>query len=115
MVASQALRRRLFPNHPTRHRWRRRLLSGVNGPELRSLHPIVLDPALATLVVVGDIQATRAREVANEALAGWLERRGQANGDLAPVTIGRPGPVELVARPGSVRQHPPRRACAGSG
>ena len=106
VVASQALRRRLFPNHPYATPMAApAALRRVNGPELRSLHPIVLDPALATLVVVGDIQATRAREVANEALAGWLERRGQANSDLAPVTIGRPGPLELVARPGSVQSN----------
>ena len=106
VVASQALRRRLFPGHPYATPIAPpSALRRVNAAELRSLHSMILDPAIATLVLVGDIQPARARELAGEALALWLGRRGQASADLEPAVIGRPGPVELVARPGSVQSN----------
>jgi zinc protease len=106
VLASQALRRRLFPGHPySTPMAPPAALRRVNAPELRSLHQVVLDPALATLVLVGDIQPARARDVADAALGVWLERRGHASADLEPAVIGRPGPLELVARPGSVQSN----------
>ena len=106
VVAQQALRRRMFAGHPyatplpTPTALRR-----VKAAELKVLHTALLGPTDAHLVLVGDFQVPRALGLAEEALAIWLERRRDQDTRLAPVAPPRPGPLELVARAGSVQSN----------
>ena len=106
VVAQQALRRRMFAGHP----YATPLpspgsLKRVNAAELRALHPALLYPAAAHLVLVGDLQVPRALGAAEDAFGGWLGQRGGQDSELAPAGAPRPGPLELVARPGSVQSN----------
>ncbi len=106
VVASQALRRRLFAGHPYATPIPApAALRRVNAPELRALHPILFDPAAACLVLVGDLQPANARRFAEEALSGWLGLRGQGARELPAAVPNVRGPLELVARPGSVQSN----------
>jgi predicted Zn-dependent peptidase len=80
-------------------------LRRVDDASLRSVHPLVFNPAAAHLVLVGDLQARRAVSLAADALGAWADRAGAPAADLAAVTAPRPGPLELVARAGSVQSN----------
>ncbi|MGA3217841.1 MAG: pitrilysin family protein [Acidimicrobiales bacterium] len=106
VVASQALRRRLFGGHPYATPIPApTALRRVDAAALRALHPVVLDPAGAHLVLVGDLQPTRALGLAEEAMAGWTAAGSAPHTDLPPVPVPRPGPLDLVARPASVQSN----------
>lgn len=106
VVASQALRRRMFGGHPyatpipppT-------ALRRVDAGALHALHAVVLNPAGAHLVLVGDLQPSRALRLAEQAMAGWTAPAATATADLPPVAPPRPGPLDLVARPGGVQSN----------
>jgi predicted Zn-dependent peptidase len=106
VVAAQALRRRLFGTHPyatpiptpaALHR--------VDAAALHALHPVVLNPAGAHLVLVGDLQPNRAVRLAEEAMAAWTVTDEAPPAELPPVTAPRPGPLDLVPRPASVQSN----------
>ena len=56
-------------------------------------------------MLVGDIQPARACSLAEDAVGGWLARRAPGGSELAPLGAPRRGPLELVARPGSVQSN----------
>ncbi|MGP8206689.1 MAG: M16 family metallopeptidase [Acidimicrobiales bacterium] len=106
VVASQALRRRLFGSHPYATPIPPpSALRRVDAAALRALHPVVLDPAGAHLVLVGDLQPSRALGLAEEAMAGWPVSAAAPDRDLPPVPAARPGPIDLVPRPASVQSN----------
>jgi zinc protease len=106
VVVQQALRRRMFGGHPyatplpTPTALRR-----VKAPELRLLHPALLNSSGAHLVLVGDFQVPRARGTVEEVLGGWLGRRGKRRPQLPRVSPPKPGPLELVAREHSAQSN----------
>jgi predicted Zn-dependent peptidase len=106
VVVQQALRRRMFASHPyatplpTPTALRR-----VKASELRLLHPVLLSPSGAHLVLVGDFQVPRARGMVEEALSGWLGRRGRRRAQLPLVVPPKPGPLELVPREHSAQSN----------
>lgn len=106
VVARQALRRRMFAGHPYATPLPTpAALKRVKAADLRLLHAALLAPAGAHLVLVGDFQAPRARGLTDEALSAWLRRKGTRDSDLAAVPAPEPGPLELVARAGSVQSN----------
>jgi predicted Zn-dependent peptidase len=68
---------------------------------LRKLHGDRVVPNGATLVVVGDINADRTIDQVEAALSGWTG--GGKPVVLPPTPALRPGPIELIDRPGSVQ------------
>jgi zinc protease len=106
VVAGQALRRRLFAVHPYATPMAPpTALQRVGAATLRSLHPVVLNPNGAHLVIVGDLQPARARGLAEEALGAWVASQGARRPQPAPFGPPAPGPIELVARPGSFQSN----------
>jgi predicted Zn-dependent peptidase len=106
VVAAQALRRRLYGGHPYATPIPSpAALRRVDADALHVLHPLVLDPAGAHLVLVGDLQPGRALGLAEEAMASWAAAGEARPADLPPVVAPRPGPFDLVARPGSVQSN----------
>ena len=106
VVAAQALRRRLFGTHPYATPIPPpAALRRVDAAALHALHPVVLNPAGAHLVLVGDLQPHRAVGLAEEALAAWTVTHEVPPADLPPVAAPRPGPLELVPRPASVQSN----------
>jgi zinc protease len=102
VLAREALRRRLFGDHP----YARELpdldtLAAVTPAQLRRLHGQRVVPAGAVLVLVGDLSPARALDVATAALHGWTGEAGRAL--PRPLPRVRPGPTVLVHRPGSVQ------------
>ena len=73
----------------------------VESAELRDLHAERLQPAGATLVLVGDLDPEAAVAAAADALAGWTGDGKQVDLDPAPDLVA--GPVTLVDRPGAVQ------------
>ncbi len=101
-LAREALRRRLFPDHPYE----------VQTPEpeevraarrdaLRQLHEQRVHARGATLVLVGDMDLEQALDLAEAALGGWSG--GGEPVVLPPVPPLEPGPLTVVDRPGSVQ------------
>jgi predicted Zn-dependent peptidase len=106
VVASQALRRRMFATHPYATPIPSpAALRRVDDAALHAVHPLVLAPSAAHLVLVGDLQPSRALGLAEEALAGWTVPEAGPSRDLPPVTAPRPGPIYLVPRPGAVQSN----------
>ncbi|HET8684322.1 MAG TPA: pitrilysin family protein [Micromonosporaceae bacterium] len=73
----------------------------VTPAALRALHADRIHPTGAQLVLVGDVDAERALDAAERALAGW-DGPGKEDA-VPPVPQPRLGPVTLVDRPGSVQ------------
>ena len=106
VVASQALRRRLFGRHPYATPVPApAALRRVDDVALHAVHPLVFDPSAAHLVLVGDLQPSRALGVAEEAMAGWAVSGAGPSHDLPPVVAPRPGPIDLVPRAASVQSN----------
>jgi zinc protease len=106
VIASEALRARLFPGHPYATPMPRpEELLRVSPAAVRRLHPVVLDPGSAHLVVVGDVTPSRARGEAEQRLGPWLENGRRSSRRLPAVPPPEPGPVVLVDRPGSVQSN----------
>ncbi len=106
VVAAQALRRRLFGSHPYATPIPPpAALRRVDAAALHALHPVVLNPAGAYLVLVGDLQPNRAVRLAEEAMSTWTVPAGAPPADLQPVVAPRPGPLDLVPRPGSIQSN----------
>lgn len=97
-----ALLRRMYGDHPY----------GVQSPDaadvmplgtadLVELHAQRVHPAGAVLVIVGDVDAAAALDLAEEALGSW-DGAGAAE-QTPPIPPLRTGPIVLVDRPGSVQ------------
>ena len=68
-------------------------LRRVDAAVLHALHPVVLNPAGAHLVLVGDLQPSRALRLAEEAMAGLAGGGGPTGlAGLAPVVAAAAGP-----------------------
>ncbi len=106
VVAAQALRRRLFGSHPySTPIPPPAALRRVDAAALHALHPVLLNPSGAHLVLVGDLQPSRAVGLAEEAMAAWTVTDEVPAADLPPVPAPRPGPIDLVPRPGGVQSN----------
>jgi zinc protease len=101
-LARQALLKRMYGKHPY----------GVQTPEpdqvravrpthLRGLHADRVHPAGSTLVLVGDVQPSRALDAVEQALGGW--DGGGGDGSLPDTPPLKPGPLLLVDRPRAVQ------------
>ncbi|HEX7355704.1 MAG TPA: pitrilysin family protein [Mycobacteriales bacterium] len=102
-LASEALSRRVFGSHP----YGLGLPTGaevraVTPAALRSLHRSRVAPDGALLVVVGDVPAAKALDLAERALGGW-SAEGRRRVALPPPPPFVPGGLALVDRPGSVQ------------
>lgn len=106
VLADEAFARRLFGAHPYAAELPRPgALVAVRAAALRRLHPSILHPGSARLVLVGDIQPARAIATVADGLGAWLEHGGSATPPLPPVPEVRSGPIELVDRPGAVQSN----------
>ncbi|HEY2792156.1 MAG TPA: pitrilysin family protein [Micromonosporaceae bacterium] len=76
-------------------------VKSVRPAALRSLHLERVHPTGAIMVLVGDINPEKAIDQVATALAGWTGDGKDVS--LAEAPAPRPGPVELVDRPGSVQ------------
>jgi predicted Zn-dependent peptidase len=101
-LAHVALQKRMYGTHPYALQTPTvDDVSRLGRSELFDLHAARMRPAGATLVLVGDIDAHAALDVAEEALAGWS---GADTGDRLPAAPAlEPGPLVLVDRPGAVQ------------
>jgi len=101
-LARVALLRRMYGEHPYAvqtpeidH------VARVGNSELAALHGARVHPAGAILVLVGDLDAGAALDLAEAALGSW---DGAGGGEEIPATPAlAPGPVLLADRPGAVQ------------
>jgi zinc protease len=101
-LARVALLKRLYGDHPYAVQTpEAEEVLAVESAALRDLHADRVQPAGATLVLVGDIDPDVAIAAAETALAGWTGDGKEV--DLPPVPPLEPGPLLLVDRPGSVQ------------
>ena len=101
-LARVALLRRIYGSHPYAVQTPSPdEVRDVRPGGLRKLHGDRVVPNGATLVVVGDINADRTIDQVEAALAGWTG--GGKPVVLSPIPALRPGPIELIDRPGSVQ------------
>jgi zinc protease len=102
VLAREALRRRLYGDHPYAHEIPEPDAVGAVTPaQLRRLHADRITPAGATLVLVGDITPARALDRIEAVLAGW-QPSGKARAlPRLPALV--PQPTLLVHRAGSVQ------------
>ncbi|HKE63249.1 MAG TPA: pitrilysin family protein [Micromonosporaceae bacterium] len=101
-LARAALLRRIYPGHPYAVQTPTvAAVHAVKPGELRKLHGERILPSGATLVLVGDINAERAIDDVETALSGWVGGGEPASYPATPAI--KPGPIELVDRPGSVQ------------
>ncbi|MBB5871695.1 putative Zn-dependent peptidase [Allocatelliglobosispora scoriae] len=101
-LAREALLGRIFSGHPYEIQTPDVAESrAVTTADLRAMHDARLHPQGATLVLVGDIDPTRALDLAERHLGGW----GGAGElvTLAPIPGLTSGPLLLVDRPDSVQ------------
>jgi predicted Zn-dependent peptidase len=101
-LARTALLRRVYGNHPYAVQTPTvEQVHEVKPGELRRMHGKRVLPQGATLVLVGDINADRAIDDVETALGGWT---GDGEPSAYPPTPPiKPGPIDLVDRPGSVQ------------
>lgn len=101
-LARVALLQRMYGSHPYAVQTPSAdAVRDVRPGGLRKLHGDRVVPNGATLVIVGDINADRAIDWAEAALAGWAG--GGKPPELPATPLLKPGPIELVDRPGSVQ------------
>ncbi|MGO8877313.1 MAG: M16 family metallopeptidase [Acidimicrobiales bacterium] len=106
VIADESLWRRLYAGHPyAAGTPRPDALRRVRAESLRSLHPVLLDPAVAHLVLVGDLNPKSASAVASDVLAPWLETAAAADVSLPALPEVQTGPIELVDREASVQSN----------
>jgi zinc protease len=79
------------------------LVAAVDGAALRALHAERVLPAGSSLVLVGELDPTAAVDAVGRALAGWSATGPAA--EAPPVEESRPGPLQLVDRPGAVQSN----------
>lgn len=79
------------------------LVAAVDGAALRALHAERVLPAGSSLVLVGELDPAAAVDAVGRALAGWSATGPAA--EAPPVTGLRPGPLQLVDRPGAVQSN----------
>ncbi|MGH9291831.1 MAG: M16 family metallopeptidase [Acidimicrobiales bacterium] len=105
-MAGEALARRLWGRHPYGAAMPRpEVVERVGAARLRQLHSTVLRPAAGCLVVVGDVQPTRALANTEEALGSWLETKPAESQSLPPLPNVMQGPIQLVDRPGAIQSN----------
>ncbi|MFZ0171679.1 MAG: pitrilysin family protein [Acidimicrobiales bacterium] len=106
VIADEALSRRLYAGHPYAAGLPRpSALRRVGAEGLRSLHPALLEPAAARLVLVGDLDPRRGVSMVSDELAPWLATSAGGDPTLPAVPPVRRGPIELVARKASVQSN----------
>lgn len=106
VIADEALRRKLYAGHPySKGLPRPAALHKVSAGGLRVLHPTLLDPASACLVVLGDLEPRRTLSMASEVLAPFLATSSRGAALLPPLPGARPGPIEIVSRESSVQSN----------
>jgi len=102
VIANEALARRVAPGHPYAELLpNTEAVAATTASQLRNLHRDLVLPEGSLLVIVGDVSASRALDVAESALAEWTG--GPAKVKLAPLPALRPGPLQIIDRPGSVQ------------
>ncbi len=102
VLVREALRRRLFGNHP----YARELPSvedvgAVSAGQLRRLHAERVLPGGSVLVLVGDVSPARVLDQMEAALGDW--RSGTPARPAPALPAIEPGPIVLADRPGSVQ------------
>jgi zinc protease len=101
-LARVALLKRMYGRHPYAVQTpSAEQVLAVRPGQLRALQDERVHPAGGNLVLVGDLQPDRALDAAERALGTW--DGGGKQVDLPPTPPLRPGPIELVNRPGSVQ------------
>ncbi len=104
VLAEELLSKRMFGRHPYGSAMPRpSALRRVGAEALRGLHRTLLHPASAKLVVVGDVPARRALDIATDELGPWLESGSGAVAALEEAPPVRPGGVALLDRTPSVQ------------
>jgi zinc protease len=101
-LVRMALLRRMYGSHPYAVQTPEAAdVVELGTTEMLSLHRARVHPAGAVLVIVGDVEADAALDLAEAALGGW---NGAGAADLTPPTPELfTGPIVLADRPGSVQ------------
>jgi zinc protease len=101
-IAGEALAHRMAPGHP--YGWSlpdAREVETTTAAQLRRLHGDRVRPAGATLVIVGDVTANSALDIAERSLGDWVGAASTARIDAPPPL--RRLPLLVIDRPGSVQ------------
>ncbi len=85
-LARRALRKALFPkNDPTLRQPTRSSVTSLTLADVRDYHREIFRPDLATIVVIGDITPSHAKNIINKFFGGWKARGAKPTTDLPPV------------------------------
>lgn len=102
VLAREALRRRLFRNHPyARELPQPAVTAAVTPSQLRQLHQRRVVPTGAELVLVGAVDPQRLVDEAATLLGGWQPAGAMA--EIPPLPPLRGGAIQVVHRPGAVQ------------
>jgi len=103
VVAGEALAKRMWGDHPyARDLPEPEDVQAVTAAQVRRLHGDLVRPEGAVLVIVGDVSAARAADLAAKTLDGWAGAAAAAT-RVPPLPSVQPGPLVLIDRPGSVQ------------
>ncbi|HYS35812.1 MAG TPA: pitrilysin family protein [Pseudonocardiaceae bacterium] len=101
-IARKALQRRRYGDHPFAHEMPEAAdVAQVTADQVRELHQKSLVPRGSAMVLVGDVDPQGARDLVNEALAGW--QADHAATEMVPLPKVAGGDLLLVHRPGAVQ------------
>ena len=101
-IASDAFARRLLPGHPYGQTLPdEKQIADTTPAQLRALHRAMVRPHGATLILVGDLNANRAVDLAERIFGDWTGTPAVSKPKPVP-TVGRQ-PLLVIDRPGSVQ------------
>ncbi|GGM42079.1 peptidase M16 [Longimycelium tulufanense] len=102
VIAREALQRHRYGDHPfTREIPEPEDVAAVSVEDVRAMHADAVVPRGSVLVLVGDIDPTRAIDAVIGALSGWQSERAATELPSLPEVSG--GDLLLVPRPGAVQ------------
>ena len=102
VIAREALQRRRYGKHPFVREWPHADdVAAVTPSAVRALHRRSVVPGGAVLVLVGDIDPSRAVELVGSVLAGWKSDHPATELAALPELTG--APLQLVHREGAVQ------------
>ncbi len=101
-IAADAFARRLLPGHP----YGQTLpdedqIAATTPAQLRALHRAMVRPDGATLILIGDVNASRTVDLAERIFGDWTGTAAVSKDKPLPV-VGR-RPLQVIDRPGSVQ------------
>jgi zinc protease len=90
-------------DHPYGRSTNETTVKAITRDDLLTFHKAFVQPARATITVVGDITPAAAKQTVERALAGWPASGAKADFSYPPVPAAAPTTIYLVDKPGAAQ------------